>query len=100
MRAVLLPLTLLALQRPPAAHQARVAWVPNPRTADGSWVSDASGHLRRATRDSLNRAVGALGAATGAEIAVVVVDSLAGLSSSSSYSSGGSSGGGGTGGRH
>jgi len=68
-----------ALQQAPAAHQARIAWVPNPRTLDGTWVSDAGHHLRPGTHDSLNSVIGALEAATGAEISVVVVDSLSGL---------------------
>ncbi len=79
MPALRMPLLLLALQQAPAAHQARVAWVPNPRVQDATWVSDAGGHLRSATRDSLNAVITALEAATGAEIAVVVVDSLSGL---------------------
>lgn len=79
MHTLLLPLVLLALQQAPAAHQARVAWVPNPRTLNGTWVSDAGDHLRPGTRDSVNAAIGALETATGAEIAVVIVDSLAGL---------------------
>jgi uncharacterized protein len=66
----------LALQLTPAQ---RVAWVPNPRVADGSWVSDASGRLQPATRDSLNRLITLLESETTAEIAVVVVDSLSGL---------------------
>jgi len=68
-----------ALQQVPATHQARIAWVPNPRTTDGTWVSDGGHHLRADTRDSLNALIGRVEAATGAEIAVVVVDSLAGL---------------------
>jgi uncharacterized protein len=60
-------------------QQARTAWVPNPRVADGTWVSDAAHHLRPATVDSINAMIAALERATGAEIAVVVVDSLAGL---------------------
>jgi uncharacterized protein len=79
MNTALLPVLLLTLQQVPATHQARVAWVPNPRTVSGTWVSDAGSHLRPATRDSLNAAIAALESATGAEIAVVVVDSLARL---------------------
>ncbi len=62
-----------------AAQRTRVAWVPNPRTANGTWVSDPGHHLRPATLDSVNRIIGALEAATGVEIAVAVVDSLSGL---------------------
>jgi uncharacterized protein len=79
MRALSAPLLALALQQAPAAHQARVAWVPNPRTTGGTWVSDAGRHLRLGTVDSVNAVIGALEAATSAEIAVVVVDSLSGL---------------------
>jgi uncharacterized protein len=68
----------LAFQLSPA-QQARVAWVPNPRTANSTWVSDASHHLRPATLDSINSIIGALERETGAEIAVAVVDSMAGL---------------------
>ncbi len=63
-----------------AAQRARVAWVPNPRAAGGTWVSDAARHLQPATIDSINAVIGALEAATGVEIAVAVVDSLSGLS--------------------
>jgi len=79
MRAMFAPLLALAFQQAPPAHQARVAWVSNPRTANGTWVSDVGRHLRPGTVDSVNLVIGALEAATGAEIAVVVVDSLAGL---------------------
>ena len=69
-----------ALGQVPATHQARIAWVPNPRTTNGTWVSDAGRHLRPATVDSVNAVISALERESGAEVAVVVVDSLAGLS--------------------
>ncbi len=62
-----------------AAQDARIAWVPNPRVRDGTWVSDPSRHLRPATVAALNQRISALEAATTAEIAVVVVDSTKGL---------------------
>ncbi len=71
-------LAALVIQEAPA-QQARVAWVPNPRTANGAWVSDAAHHLRPATRDSLNAIISTLERETSAEIAVAVVDSTAGL---------------------
>lgn len=61
------------------AQRARVAWVPNPRALDRSWVSDPSRHLSDATRATINSDIAALESATGAEIAVVVVDSTSGL---------------------
>jgi len=67
------------LAQVPAANQARVAWVHNPRVANSTWVSDAAHHLQPATVASLNELIGALERETGTEIAVVVVDSLAGL---------------------
>lgn len=59
--------------------QERVAWVPNPRTANGTWVADPSSHLSPAARDSINHLIRLLEAETSSEIAVVVVDSLSGL---------------------
>lgn len=67
-----------ALQVTPAQLQ-RIRWVPNPRTQSGTWVADPSRHLRPVTIDSLNAIIGALEHETGAEIAVVVVDSTSGL---------------------
>ena len=62
-----------------STQRARVAWVPNPRTASSSWISDASRHLRPATIDSVNAIIGALERETTSEIAVAVVDSMSGL---------------------
>lgn len=77
MRAAAL-LAALALQATPAG-QARIAWVPNPRVRDGTWVADPSHHLSAAIVAKLNAEISALEQATGAEIAVVVVDSTSGL---------------------
>jgi uncharacterized protein len=76
----MLPAVALALllQATPA-QIARIRWVPNPRTAGGAWVADPSHHLRDSTITLLNAEIGALERQTGAEIAVVVVDSTAGL---------------------
>ncbi len=70
--------TMLALQVTPAQAQ-RIAWVPNPRRTDRTWVADPSGHLSAAARAAVNATIDSLERATGAEIAVVVVDSLSGL---------------------
>lgn len=70
--------TVLALQATPAQLQ-RIAWVPNPRRTTGTWVSDPAHHLADSTVAALNREIGGLEQATGAEIAVVVVDSTSGL---------------------
>ena len=68
----------LSLQATQAQLQ-RIAWVPNPRRADGTWVADPGRHLADSTVAALNRDISALERATGAEIAVVVVDSTSGL---------------------
>ena len=71
------PLLLaLVMQMTPAQ---RVAWVPNPRHANGTWVADPSSHLSPGARDSINHLITLLEAETSSEIAVVVVDSLSGL---------------------
>ena len=62
-----------------AAQRARVAWVPNPRVQHGTWVADPSHRLSAAAVATINSEISALEAATGAEIAVVVVDSTSGL---------------------
>ena len=71
--------TAIALQAAPAQEQ-RIAWVPNPRRANGTWVADPSHHLAAATTAALNAQIDSLERATGVEIAVVVVDSTSGLS--------------------
>ena len=70
--------TALTLQITPAQQQ-RIAWVPNPRRTTGTWVADPAHHLSDSTVAALNREIAALEQATGAEIAVVVVDSTSGL---------------------
>lgn len=54
--------------------------IPNPRTRDGTWVTDTPGVLRPETITRLNAAIGELARTTGAEMAVVVVNSLDGVS--------------------
>lgn len=71
-------MALVALQATPAQQQ-RIAWVPNPRRSDGTWVADPSHHLAPRTVAVINREVADLERATGAELAVVVVDSTSGL---------------------
>jgi uncharacterized protein len=57
-----------------------LASIPNPRTRDGTWVTDMAGALRPETIAGLNTTIGELADTTGAEIAVVVIKSLDGLS--------------------
>ena len=54
--------------------------IPNPRTRDGTWVTDMPGALRAETVARLNSTIGDLERTNGAEMAVVVVKSLDGLS--------------------
>jgi uncharacterized protein len=54
--------------------------IPNPRTRDGTWVTDLPGALRADTVARLNATIGELERTNGAEMAVVVVRSLDGLS--------------------
>lgn len=68
-----------ALLQVTEAQRGRVAWVPNPRVTNGTWVADPANHLGAAAVATLNSEIAALEAATGAEIAVVVVDSTSGL---------------------
>ena len=69
----------LMLQGATDQQLAKVAWVPNPRVANGSWVADPGNHLKPATRDSIDRIIDALESETTSEIAVVIVDSTKGL---------------------
>ena len=75
MRPLLLALALLA----PQQRTDRLAWVPNPRTTAGNWVSDPANHLQPATKATLDSIISTLERETTAEIAVVVIDSLDGL---------------------
>lgn len=76
--------TLLALIVVPLALHAqadasRLAWVPNPRTANGGWVSDPANYLKPATISAINQTITTLESETSAEIGVAVLDSLDGL---------------------
>ncbi len=77
-RMLAVALTGLLLQVTPAQLQ-RIRWVPNPRALNGTWVADPAHHLADTTVAALNREISALEQATGAELAVVVVDSTSGL---------------------
>jgi uncharacterized protein len=54
--------------------------IPNPRTRDGTWVTDMPGALRAETVARLNSTIGDLERTSGVEMAVVVINSLDGLS--------------------
>jgi len=54
--------------------------IPNPRTRDGTWVTDMPGMLRPDTITRLNSTIGQFERTNGAEMAVVVIRSLDGLS--------------------
>ena len=54
--------------------------IPNPRTRDGTWVTDVPGTLRADTIARLNSSIGEFERTNGAEMAVVVIQSLDGLS--------------------
>ncbi len=54
--------------------------IPNPRTRDGTWVTDMPGMLRADTIARLNSTIGELERTNGVEMAVVVIRSLEGLS--------------------
>ena len=54
--------------------------IPNPRTRDGTWVTDMPGALRADTIARLNSTIGEFERTNGAEMAVVVIRSLDGLS--------------------
>jgi len=53
--------------------------IPNPRTRDGTWVTDMPGALRADTIARLNSTIGEFERTNGAEMAVVVIRSLDGL---------------------
>lgn len=57
----------------------QVEKVPNPRERDGSWVEDSGGVLGEGYIALINGVCRSLNAATSAEMAVVTVDDLAGL---------------------
>lgn len=54
--------------------------IPNPRSRDGTWVTDMPGMLHAETIARLNATLSGVERTTGAEMAVVVVGSLDGLS--------------------
>ncbi len=72
--AALIPLLIAVLSAEPLTS------IPNPRTRDGTWVTDMPGALRPETVARLNAAIGEAERATGVEMAVVVIGSLDGLS--------------------
>jgi uncharacterized protein len=73
-RAVLVPLWIAAAGAEPLDR------IPNPRTGNGTWVTDMSGTLRADTIARLNSTIGEFERTNGAEMAVVVIRSLDGLS--------------------
>lgn len=72
--AALIPLTIAAVGGEPLTD------IPNPRTSDGTWVTDMPGALRADTVAQLNATIGEFERTSGAEMAVVVIQSLDGLS--------------------
>ena len=54
--------------------------IPNPRTRNGTWVTDMPGMLRAETIAQLNTTISDFERTTGGEMAVVVIGSLDGLS--------------------
>src|SRR5262245_38644879 len=54
--------------------------IPNPRTRDGTWVTDLPGMLRADTVARLNSTIGEFERTNGGEMAIVVIRSLDGLS--------------------
>jgi len=54
--------------------------IPNPRTRDGTWVTDMPGMLRVDTIARLNSTIGEFERTNGGEMAIVVIRSLDGLS--------------------
>jgi len=70
----LIPLLIAAVGAEPLAS------IPNPRTRDGTWVTDMPGMLRADTIARLNSTIGEFERTNGAEMAVVVIRSLDGLS--------------------
>jgi len=59
--------------------QARLAWVPNPRETNRSWVADPAHHLAKPTVQSIDAIIDGLEREKSIEMAVVVLDSLDGL---------------------
>jgi uncharacterized protein len=67
-------LTVFAIRNEPLES------IPNPRVQNGTWVADMPGTLRADSVSRLNQTIGAFEAATGIEVAVVVIRSLDGTS--------------------
>ena len=72
--AVTVPLLIAAVGAEPLGS------ITNPRTRDGTWVTDMPGALRAETVARLNSTISDLERTTSAEMAVVVIGSLDGLS--------------------
>src|SRR6187455_1810745 len=72
--AALLPLLVVAVGAEPLDR------IPNPRARDGTWVTDMPGRLSPDTVARLNATIGEFERTNGAEMAVVVIRSLGGLS--------------------
>ena len=70
----LIPLLIAAIGAVP------LTGIPNPRTRDGTWVTDMPGMLRADTITRLNSTIGEFERTSGAEMAVVVIQSLDALS--------------------
>lgn len=75
----LIALGALILLLSAAAGAEPLTSIPNPRTRDGTWVTDMSGTLRADTIARLNSTIGEFERTNGAEMAVVVIRSLDGL---------------------
>jgi uncharacterized protein len=70
----------LILQLSAAVGAEPLTSIPNPRTRDGTWVTDMPGVLRADTIARLNSTISGFERTNGAEMAVVVIRSLDGLS--------------------
>jgi uncharacterized protein len=73
-------ITIVAVVSITAAAAEPLGSIPNPRTRDGTWVTDVPRALDAATVAQLNAMITELERTTGAEMAVVVVASLDGQS--------------------
>ncbi len=73
-------LTLFFLASGSTARAIPYDQVPNPRETNGSWVQDSAGVLSPAYFDLINDLCSTLEANTSAELAVVTIDQLEGLS--------------------
>jgi uncharacterized protein len=76
----LLALAALTLLLSAAVSAEPLASIPNPRARDGTWVTDMPGILRPDTIARLNSTISGFERTNGAEMAVVVIRSLDGLS--------------------